>query len=58
MSIQIKGYKYRIYPTKEQEIQLVKTIGYVRFVFNQLCRISVVIVRYKEYIHNKFKICV
>lgn len=32
----IKGYKYRIYPTKEQEIQLAKTFGCCRFVYNQL----------------------
>ena len=32
----IKGYKYRIYPTKEQEIQLSKTFGSCRFVYNQL----------------------
>jgi len=32
----LKGYKYRIYPTKEQEIQLNKTFGACRFVYNQL----------------------
>ena len=32
----LKGYKYRIYPNKEQEIQLSKTFGSVRFVYNQL----------------------
>lgn len=32
----IKGYKYRIYPTKEQEIQINKTFGCCRFVYNQL----------------------
>ena len=32
----LKGYKYRIYPTKEQEIQLSKTFGSCRFVYNQL----------------------
>ena len=32
----LKGYKYRIYPTKEQEIQLAKTFGSCRFVYNQL----------------------
>lgn len=32
----LKGFKYRIYPTKEQEIQLSKTFGSVRFVYNQL----------------------
>ncbi len=29
-----KAYKYRIYPTKEQEILIAKTIGCSRFVFN------------------------
>lgn len=32
----LKAYKYRIYPTKEQEIQLSKTFGCCRFVFNQM----------------------
>lgn len=32
----IKGFKYRIYPTEEQEIQLSKTFGSCRFVYNQL----------------------
>ncbi|HSH51419.1 MAG TPA: helix-turn-helix domain-containing protein [Bacteroidales bacterium] len=36
MKTVIKGYKYRIYPTKEQEIQLAKTFGSCRFVYNQL----------------------
>lgn len=36
MKTVIKGYKYRIYPTKEQEIQLSKTFGSCRFVYNQL----------------------
>lgn len=29
-----KSYKYRLYPTKEQEILIAKTIGCSRFVFN------------------------
>ena len=29
-----KAYKFRIYPTKEQEVLIVKTIGCSRFVFN------------------------
>ena len=32
----IKGYKYRIYPTSTQEIQLLKTIGSARKVYNLL----------------------
>ena len=31
----LKAYKYRIYPNKEQEIQLAKTFGCCRFVYNQ-----------------------
>ncbi|WP_368652919.1 IS200/IS605 family element RNA-guided endonuclease TnpB [Ornithinibacillus sp. 4-3] len=33
-----KAYKFRIYPTKEQEILLAKTIGCSRFVFNHFLR--------------------
>lgn len=29
-----KAYKYRIYPTKEQEVLLAKTFGCTRFIFN------------------------
>ena len=36
MKIVIKGFKYRIYPTQYQKIQLAKTFGCVRFVYNQL----------------------
>lgn len=31
----LKAYQYRIYPNKEQEIQIVKTFGCCRFVYNQ-----------------------
>lgn len=31
----LKAYKYRIYPNKEQEIQITKTFGCCRFVYNQ-----------------------
>lgn len=31
----LKAYKYRIYPSEEQEIQLAKTFGCCRFVYNQ-----------------------
>ena len=31
-----KAYKFRIYPTKEQEEFLVKTFGCVRFVYNKM----------------------
>ena len=32
----LKGYKYRIYPNEEQTIQIEKTFGCCRFVYNQL----------------------
>lgn len=32
----LKAFKYRIYPTSEQEIQLSKTFGSCRFVYNQM----------------------
>ena len=31
----LKAYKYRIYPNKEQQIQIAKTFGCCRFVYNQ-----------------------
>ena len=31
----LKAYKYRIYPNKEQRIQIAKTFGCCRFVYNQ-----------------------
>ncbi len=31
----LKAYKYRIYPNKEQEIQIAQTFGCCRFVYNQ-----------------------
>lgn len=36
MSTVIKGYVYRIYPTEEQQIQIEKTFGCCRFVYNQI----------------------
>lgn len=30
----IKGYKYRIYPNEEQKVQINKTFGCCRFVYN------------------------
>ena len=32
--IQLKAYKYRIYPTEEQKIFISKTFGCVRLVYN------------------------
>jgi putative transposase len=34
--MRLKAYKYRIYPTKEQEVLLAKTFGCCRFVWNKL----------------------
>ena len=31
----LKAYKYRIYPDNEQKIQIAKTFGCCRFVYNQ-----------------------
>lgn len=36
-----KGLKFRIYPNKEQEIQLAKTFGSCRFVYNKLLSDSI-----------------
>jgi putative transposase len=36
MSKQNKAYKFRLYPTKEQEVLFAKTFGCVRFVFNKM----------------------
>jgi len=34
MSVVHKGFKFRLYPTKEQEVLIAKTIGSSRFIFN------------------------
>ncbi len=31
----LKAYKYRIYPNKEQKVQIAKTFGCCRFIYNQ-----------------------
>ena len=31
-----KGYKFRLYPTKEQEVMFAKTFGCVRFIYNKM----------------------
>lgn len=33
--IMLKAYKYRIYPNKGQKVQIAKTFGCCRFVYNQ-----------------------
>jgi hypothetical protein len=34
--ILLKAYKYRIYPTKEQEEYFAKVFGGVRFIYNKM----------------------
>lgn len=41
MKTVIKGYKYRIYPTEEQIIQMAKTFGSCRFVYNQMLAMKI-----------------
>lgn len=53
METVIKGYKYRIYPTKEQEIQLAKTFGCVRFVYNQMLAKKIELYKENEKSLNK-----
>ena len=36
MTVQNKAYKYRAYPTKEQELLFAKTFGCVRYIYNQM----------------------
>ena len=36
----LKAYKYRIYPNNEQKIQIAKTFGCCRFVYNLYTGIS------------------
>ena len=36
----LKAYKYRIYPNNEQKIQIAKTFGCCRFVYNLYIGIS------------------
>ena len=33
-----RAYKYRFYPTAEQEVLLAQTFGCVRFVYNRILR--------------------
>jgi putative transposase len=44
----INGYKYRIYPNKDQKVLLGKTIGCCRFVYNKLLHI-------KKIMYEKFR---
>lgn len=51
----LKGYKYRIYPTKEQEIQIAKTFGSCRFVYNQLLAKKIELYKNSEKSMNKYE---
>jgi len=44
----LKSYKYRLYPTKEQEIQLARTFGCVRFVYNQILVMKIDLYKNKD----------
>ncbi len=46
----LKAYKYRIYPNNEQKIQITKTFGCCRFVYNQTLAY-----REKKYMKKKRK---
>ncbi len=46
-----KAYKYRIYPTKEQEILIRKTFGCVRFVYNKMLSNRIAV--YEQYKEDK-----
>lgn len=52
--LMLKAYKYRIYPTAEQEVFFAKTFGCVRFVYNKMLHDRQV--AYKEYKDNAKKI--
>lgn len=43
-----KAYRYRIYPSKEQRIQLAKTFGCCRFVFNHFLSRRKYVYEYEE----------
>ena len=44
----LKAYKYRIYPNKEQKVQIAKTFGCCRFVYNQT-------LAWRKYVYEKEK---
>ena len=50
-----KAFKYRIYPNQKQRLQIAKTIGCVRLVYNDAldCRNDVIFLEiYKDLIHS------
>jgi putative transposase len=47
----INGYKYRIYPNKDQKVRLEKHIGSCRFIYNKLLHI-------KKTLYEKFKMSI
>ncbi len=50
----IKGYKYRIYPTKKQEILINKTFGCCRFVYNKLLARKIELYKYEKKYLSKY----
>lgn len=48
----VKGFKYRIYPTKKQELYLINVFGCCRFVYNRL--LSETFKRQKSYFKHPF----
>lgn len=54
MTLINRGYKYRIYPNKEQEILIQKTIGCARFIYNRMLENR--ITTYEKYKDNKIEL--
>lgn len=54
MTLINRGYKYRIYPNKEQEILIQKTIGCARFIYNKMLENR--ITTYEKYKENKIEL--
>lgn len=44
----LKSFKYRLYPNKTQEIQIQKTFGCCRFVYNQTLAYRKIFMKQKE----------
>ena len=54
MTLVNRGYKYRIYPNKEQEILIQKTFGCARFIYNKMLENR--ITTYEKYKENKIEL--
>ena len=53
----LKAYKYRIYPTKEQEILLAKHFGCVRYVYNKALELKTKKYQEEKESLSRFKLC-